>query len=774
MKISLNPLRFSKPVWIRLLAVIGVMAGGTYATYEVQRSLRADDRLEAPPTAFDSEAAALPIPLAGDKKFEATPLRSRRFDADRSAEPGDSASIRFASVDNGSRVRPAQYFEAEPRPKFGAIAQASSASSPRSPAWPQSPAAEREMLEPSPEPPHFQPDADSLRPAVALEGDTVAGTSPVSNESPAVLAPHESRPHGEPTAAIGRSISDDGETGPAPRMAAANSPIARSTATDTDYEFHGTASASLGDSPRPGLAAPRDVATDDAGRMGAGEEPPPAAAFTPRPAASGVRLGDVDQPSPSTAPTAPQTPGQGRPGRTELAGAQNPTLVLEKSAPPEIKIGEPATFTLRIRNVGQVNALGVIVRDEVPQGTRLIQTTPVATSGGDAALLWQLGVIPAGEERTVEMTVMPAEEGEVGSVATVAFQAQVTVSAKVSRPALEIEHMCPRRVHIGEDVPLKIRVHNPGTGTVTNVKLEEDVPEGLAHASGPELEFEVGSLAPGETREIELTLKAAVAGVITNTITAHADANLIARHSAQLEVIAPTLQVAMRGPGRRFLERPADYTVVVANPGTAPATNVMITAHLPRGMKFVGTNNAGAYDASQHVVRWSLAELPADQMGETKLTLLPIETGDQSIRLEGHADMGLTHTCDQEVSVEALASLAFEVIDTADPIEVGADTIYEIRVTNEGSKSASNVTLAAELPPQMRPLAGEGPSRGGVAGQQVLFEPLPRLAPQSEAVYKIRVQGLAAGRQRIRVQLTSEDQGTPVTKEESTLVYSDQ
>jgi hypothetical protein len=61
-----------------------------------------------------------------------------------------------------------------------------------------------------------------------------------------------------------------------------------------------------------------------------------------------------------------------------------------------------------------------------------------------------------------------------------------------------------------------------------------------------------------------------------------------------------------------------------------------------------------------------------------------------------------------------------------------------------------------------------------VQGQQVVMEPLARLAPQADAVYRIKVKGQQPGDHLVDVQLTSDDVRTPVIKQESTKVYADQ
>ncbi|HEY5313535.1 MAG TPA: hypothetical protein VIK18_13500, partial [Pirellulales bacterium] len=128
----------------------------------------------------------------------------------------------------------------------------------------------------------------------------------------------------------------------------------------------------------------------------------------------------------------------------------------------------------------------------------------------------------------------------------------------------------------------------------------------------------------------------------------------------------------------------------------------------------------------------------------------------------------------EQVLVEGVAAIMFQVADLADPVEVGGETTYEVKVVNQGSKSASNVRLTALMPPEIKPLACEGPTRFVVDGQQVRFQELPQLAPKASTVYRLRVQCQAAGDMRVRVQLTTDDIRAPITKEESTRVYSDQ
>jgi uncharacterized repeat protein (TIGR01451 family) len=466
--------------------------------------------------------------------------------------------------------------------------------------------------------------------------------------------------------------------------------------------------------------------------------------------------------------------GVGQPGAKHLEGIQSPQLSIQKFAPPEIQVGRPAVFRVTVRNTGQTAAGNVEVRDQVPKGTRLMGSRPRANQGQRGELVWSLGTIKPGEESTVEMQLMPTAEGEIGSVATVKFDADATARSIATRPKLVLQTTGAGRVLIGEEATLTFTVSNPGSGVATGVVLEEHIPAGLQHPAGSELEYPVGDLKPGESRKLELKLRAGKAGALTNVAGARGDGSLRAEHRFDLEVVAPQLDVAVNGPKRRYLDREASYQLSISNPGTAPAQQVELVAYLPPGMKYVSANNAGHYDEPSRAVYWRLEELPPNEKGTVELVTMPVEQGQHSIKVRGAAQKLQAIEKEQPVVVEGIAAVLFQLAVGRNPIEVGGETSYEIRVVNQGSKAATNVRVTALLPQELKPLSAEGPTRNVVDGNRVQFEALTNLAPKAEAVFKLRVQGLQAGDLRMRCQLMTDEMQTPVTKEESTRVYADE
>ena len=465
--------------------------------------------------------------------------------------------------------------------------------------------------------------------------------------------------------------------------------------------------------------------------------------------------------------------GTGRPGERLLEGVQSPSISIQKLAPENIQVGRRCTYAIRVQNTGQRTAQNVKIYDEVPLGTELLGTAPKASVSG-TQVAWDMGTLSVGEERTVEMEVVPREEGELGSVATVTFAAQASAKARCTKPELALRLSSGPEVLMGNQHVVQVEVSNPGSGVATGVMLLESVPPGVSHEVGPALEFEIGTLRPGDSRRLELLLTAEKAGKINNVMTALADAGLQVQSGCEFEVIAPELRLSVEGPHRRYLERPATYHVSVENPGTATAKDVQLVTRLPKGLQFVSANNMGEYDTAEHSVYWSLAELPANERGTVELVTLPIESGQQTLKLATKAREGLEDRTEKQVVVEGLSALMFEVVDVEGLIEVGGDTTYEIRLTNQGSKDATNVKIVALMQPGIRALSGQGDTPHTIQGDRVIFSPLPQLAPKADTTFRIQAQGVHPGNQRVRVQVTADDLQQPITKEVNTRVYADE
>jgi Domain of unknown function DUF11 len=343
----------------------------------------------------------------------------------------------------------------------------------------------------------------------------------------------------------------------------------------------------------------------------------------------------------------------------------------------------------------------------------------------------------------------------------------------VREPKLEVAVTAPERVTVGDAVPVVLAVSNPGDHPADGVRLAMALPAGLETSGGPRLAIDVGTIPPGETREVKVPCVARAGGAHKCEATAEGDGGLKAVGAAEVAVVQPKLAVEVAGPKLRYLERRAVYAVKVTNAGDAPATEVVVSHAVPAGFKFVAADAGGRYDPVGRTVKWTVGELPAGQGRDLKCELLAAGTGDFTHTVVGVAARGVRAEKAVATRVEGVSALSMEVVDTDDPVEVGAETCYEVRVTNTGSKDETDVKLVCTVPPQMKFKKAVGPGRYELAGGEVVFEAVRTLEPRADVTFKVVVTAHAKGDARFKATLTAGGLSEPVIKQESTRVYAD-
>jgi len=466
-----------------------------------------------------------------------------------------------------------------------------------------------------------------------------------------------------------------------------------------------------------------------------------------------------------------QGPGQSNDNPT---GRQEPAVSLEWIGPPTAKLGQSVTYQIIIKNISSSPVQGVVVRTRLPQGVTVQATEPKAVNEVNL-LTWDLGMLLPRQERRLDLQLLPDAKGDLACQALVTFTGSSTARIRVREPKLILKASGPDKVLLGDVATLALTVTNPGDGTADHVKVKAALPEGLEHARGRVVEFDLGNLGPNETRSVQLVCATKAGGEQKCEAVATAEGNLRSEDAASFEVILPRLDLTVSGPRLRYLDRKAIYVFKITNPGSAPASNVTINDQVPEGFKFLAASDGGRHDFATRTVSWFVGDLIPGQSREVSLEVLAINTGEHKHKANVIAARGLRNDAEITTRVEGLPALLMELVDLDDPVEVGADTAYEIRVTNTGSKTETNLQLICTVPEKMefRGATGAANCRFRVQGKDIIFEPLPKLAPRADAIYRVNVRGVAPGDLRFRARITADGLTEPVLKEESTKVYGD-
>ena len=455
-------------------------------------------------------------------------------------------------------------------------------------------------------------------------------------------------------------------------------------------------------------------------------------------------------------------------------GKQQPSVSIEWTGPSEIRIHQPIACQILVRNTSNALVQGVVVRHRLGQGVVCKSSEPkVANEGGE--LIWNLGTLTPDQSRRIDLVLVSQNRGALTNHATVTFSAIATHSMQVREPQLAVKMRAPDKVIAGETVTFQLSISNPGDGVAEAIKLKAMLPEGLEHARGKVVELDVGKLAPKEVRTMQLVCLAKGDGMQKCVIVASGDGDLSSNDSAQLEILMPKLDVALAGPKMRYLDRHAIYVLKVTNPGSAPANGVEVKEVIPAGFKFHQANNGGQFQEGTRLVTWNLDNLPPGQSKDLAVDLIPIDVGEHRLIAHVKTARGLKSEAELRTVVEGLSSLFMEVSHADDPIEVGAETAYEIRVANTGTKTETNVEVVCTLPAQLEFKGAKCTTtlRYRQEGRELIFEPLPRLAPKADVIYRVQVKGIAPGDIRFRTRFRADGLKEPVLREESTRIYSD-
>jgi uncharacterized repeat protein (TIGR01451 family) len=356
--------------------------------------------------------------------------------------------------------------------------------------------------------------------------------------------------------------------------------------------------------------------------------------------------------------------------------------------------------------------------------------------------------------------------------AWVTFTGSSVLRVRVREPKLALQVSAPQRLPVGETAAFTLAVSNPGDGAAEQVHIRAHLSEGLEHPRGSKIDFDVGNVGPGESRTVTLLCTTRAGGPQRCEAVAEAE-GLSTRSASDVSVVSPRLDLQLAGPALRYLGRKALYTLKVTNPGDAPAANVTVTDGVPEGFKVLAATHGGRHDPSTRVVSWFLGEIPAGGSSEVQLEVQAVNAGDHRHRASAVGTRGLRAEAELATHVEGLSALLVELVDTDDPIEVGSETAYEVRITNTGSKVETDIRLIANVPDQMDFAGAEAPVRYRADGKTITFESLGQLAPQANTLYRIRVKAREPGTVRFKIQLTSANLVDPVIKMEPTRIYAD-
>ncbi|MEZ6111681.1 MAG: CARDB domain-containing protein [Pirellulaceae bacterium] len=452
-----------------------------------------------------------------------------------------------------------------------------------------------------------------------------------------------------------------------------------------------------------------------------------------------------------------------------LSASQGALIRVESVGPRAIVLGKAAQFTITALNQSDLPARDLNVRIGLPSWVQLSGAEPStgstrkqADASGIDQLVWTIDNLEARGRQQLTLKLMPIENRPFElavdwALMPVSMQAQI----QVQKPELEIALSGPKDLLFGQTETYTITVTNPGTGDAENVSVQ------LAAGKSAGKSHALGVIGAGQQRQIQVELTAQQAGQLELTALAAAEGGLETSANRTVQVRQARLEIEVAGPPLKFAGTVATYQVRVSNIGDAPADRIVAAVKLPSGSKHVPINDGPQPSAE---LTWNLGVLRpgADAVFNIGAQLLSPGENRLEVQVRGAADIAADRIV--ATRVEAIADLKLVVNDPKGPKPVGEEVVYEIEVTNRGTKAAEQINVVAQFSEGIEPVRAEGSQAELVPGQ-VLFHPIGRLEPGQKLTLKVTAKASTEGNHRFRAEVTCDQPETRLAAEDSTRYY---
>lgn len=447
---------------------------------------------------------------------------------------------------------------------------------------------------------------------------------------------------------------------------------------------------------------------------------------------------------------------------------------LDKIMPKEIKLNQQFTYTIKITNLTDTMLSDIIVNEEYPSNFRLINTNPLAQESQNK-LTWKIDSLGPKIVRQITVTGMADSPEPLKCSTTVQTPVLPAVSnVAVIQPSIKLVKTAPSEAMLCDLIPVKYIISNDGTGTITNTRISDTLPQGLRTTDGKdEISIDVGTLFENQSREYTIELRAARVGSYSSRATANSLDMGLRAESADTSIIVsqPVLAISKSGPDHLYIGRPVTYEIIVSNKSQVTAKDIVVEDTVPEGVTSVKATQGAEVSESNTKLTWKLDSLAPNTSETFRISYTPIQPGviTNAATASGYCAQSVSSSV--RTIVTGIPAVNLEVADLEDPVRIGNRVTYAITVTNQGSAPLTNILIACMLEANVKYISSSGSTSGTMEGDRLRFLPLSSLAPQEKAVWRVTVAAATPGDVRFKVIMNSDELSRPVEQTEATYLY---
>jgi uncharacterized repeat protein (TIGR01451 family) len=331
---------------------------------------------------------------------------------------------------------------------------------------------------------------------------------------------------------------------------------------------------------------------------------------------------------------------------TSVVEPPRPALQFELSAPPRAMIGTAVPFTFRVMNPARVDATNVVVRNVLPPGLQ-------HTSGKE--LEYEMGVLPAGQFRVVQLDLIASAPGMVMNRATVSADGvpvqAATAEIEVMGPQVTLDRIGPKKVYVGRNGRFTNAIRNAGQLAFNNLTLVETLPAGMEFVNAGEggkydartrqVTWRISRLDAGQTAQVQIELQSTGRGpqVSQVRVVDRGSLSVEASHEFHSHGVAALSIRSSDLTSPLALGEKVNLKTQVHNRGTESATRLGMTILAPRGYEIIGARGPTDFKVVTGGIRFDPVErLEGRQHLEFEVVLRGLTVGEGRVQLQVDAD----------------------------------------------------------------------------------------------------------------------------------------
>jgi len=444
-----------------------------------------------------------------------------------------------------------------------------------------------------------------------------------------------------------------------------------------------------------------------------------------------------------------------------------PQLRLRVDGPQAIAVGQKATYTIHATNEGSSDLQGLIVRASTPKGVlidgikTMVGAYELDETPEDSGVLWELDSLGANDSKSLELQieVLEADQFALNLEWTLAPK-PTQMNVQVHQPKLELELSGPADVQLGVPEKYRMRIKNPGSAVLPDLTLS------LQTETTSQYDSQIGPIAPGSEKIIDVELTFDHPGLFPIVAAAKdPSGKLQQRQRIDVQVQKIEIKATWFGPEEFIQGSKADYELVIENSGGIPAANLACSIAIPDGIEMIELPEGVTRQGNE--LRWSIPKLDPKSQFTLPVRCDMNRSGNHTLTFQARSDQNINLRSDISTLVEAIADLELVVNEPQAPAPVGARVVYELQVSNRGSKAAEDIRVVAQFSEGIEPLALEGHA-GRIVPGQALFDNLPSIGPNQTITLRVICQASKNGVHRFRAAVQSPSSQEDLLEEGST------